>query len=93
MFLFSNLSEQEVDQIVIAQATDDTAWEKPVRVRRTRPTSVSISAELAARAAFLARLHRKSSVEEWLTGIIEERVTLEETVYGGVKKELATKIR
>ena len=89
----SDLSEQEVDQIVIAQATDDAAWEKPVRVRRTRSTSVSISAELAARAAFLARLHRKSSVEEWLTGIIEERVALEETVYGGVKKELATKIR
>ncbi len=89
----SDLSEQEVDQIVIAQATDDAAWEKPVHVRRTRPTSVSISAELAARAAFLARLHRKSSVEEWLTGIIEERVALEETVYGGVKKELATKIR
>lgn len=89
----SDLSEQEVDQIVIAQATDDAAWEEPVRVRRTRPTSVSISAELAARAAFLARLHRKSSVQEWLTGIIEERVALEETVYGGVKKELATKIR
>ena len=84
------LSEQEVDRIVIAQATDDEAWEKPVRVRRAKPTSVSISAE---RAAFLARLHRKSSLEEWLTGIIEERVALEETVYSGVKQELAAKIR
>ncbi len=87
------LSEQEVDRIVIAQATDDEAWEKPIRVRRAKPTSVSISAELAARAAFLARLHRKSSLEEWLTGIIEERVALEETVYSGVKQELAAKIR
>ena len=89
----SDLSEQEVDQIVNAQATDDAAWEKTVHVRRTRRTSVSISAELAARAAFLAQLSRKSSFGEWLTGVIEERVALEETVYGGVKKELATKIR
>ena len=88
----SDLSEQEVDQIVITQATDDVAWEKPIRVRRTRPTSVSISAELAARAAFLARLHRKANVEEWLRDIIEERVALEETVYNGVKQELAAKV-
>jgi len=89
----NDLSEQEVDRIVTAQSSDDAAWEKPIRVRRAKPTSVSISANLAARAAFLARLHRKSSVEEWLTGIIEERVVLEETVYSGVKQELEAKVR
>ncbi|HLL72512.1 MAG TPA: DUF433 domain-containing protein [Pyrinomonadaceae bacterium] len=30
------LSEEEVDEIVISQAEDDTAWDKPVRVRRTK---------------------------------------------------------
>ena len=47
---------EETDRIVVAQADDDSAWEKPVRVRRTKPTTVTIPAELAARVAFLALL-------------------------------------
>ena len=89
----ANLSEREIDQIVIAQADDDSAWGNPIRVQRTKTRSVSMSAELAARAAFLAQLHRKSSLEEWLNHIIEERVALEEAVYSGVKQELATKAK
>ena len=50
-------SEKEIDRIVTAQANDDSAWEKPVSVRRTKPASLSIPADLAARAAFLAQLH------------------------------------
>ena len=57
---------QEIDQLVVDQANDDLAWEKPVYVHRTKPASLSIPADLAARGAFLARLHRKKSVEEWL---------------------------
>jgi len=87
-----DLSEQEVDRIVIAQADDDAAWGKPIYVRQAKPTSLSISADLAARATFLAQLHRKSSVEEWLTHVIEERVALEEAVYSGVKQDLAAKV-
>lgn len=86
-----NLSEQEIDQIVVAQANDDSAWEKPVRVRRTKPASLSIPADLAARAAFLAQLHRTKTVEEWLTHIIQERVELEETAFVRVKQDLAAK--
>jgi hypothetical protein len=86
-----NLSEQEIDQLVVAQADDDSAWEQPVRVRRARPASVSIPADLAARAAFLAQLHRTRSVEEWLTHIIRERVELEEAAFIGVKHDLAEK--
>ena len=83
------LSEQEIDQIVVAQAKDNSAWEKPVRVRRTKLASLSIPAGLAARAAFLARLHRTKSVEEWLTHVIQERVELEEAAFVGVKHDLA----
>ena len=82
-----DLSEAEIDRIVVSQADDDSFWGKPVRVRR-KPTSVSIPAELATRAAFLARLHRRSSVEEWLTHIIQERVELEEAAFIGMKQEL-----
>jgi hypothetical protein len=86
-----NLSEQEIDQIVISQADDDSAWESPIHVRRTDSALVSIPADLAARAAFLARLHHQTSVEEWLTRIIQERVELEEAAFVGVKRDLAAK--
>jgi len=76
-----NLSEKDIDQIVVTQANDDAAWEDPVRVYCAGPKSLVIPADLAARAAFLAQLHRKSSVDEWLTSIIEERVALAEAVY------------
>ncbi len=87
----TKLTEQEIDQIVVSQAEDDTAWEKPVRVRRTKPASVSIPPELAARAAFLAQAHRKKSLEEWLRHIIEERIELEEAAFVGVKQDLSAK--
>lgn len=86
-----NLSEEEIDQAVVAQADDDAAWEKPIYVRSTKPTFLSIPAELSARVAFLARVHRKGSVEEWLTHIIQERVELEEAAFTGAKRDLAAK--
>jgi hypothetical protein len=46
---------------------------------------------LAARAAFLAQLHRTKTVEEWLTRVIQERVELEEAVFVGIKQDLAVK--
>jgi len=58
-------------------------------VRRAKPASLSIPADLAARAAFLARLHRKHSVDEWLTHIIQERIELEEAAFVGVKRDFA----
>jgi hypothetical protein len=83
------LSEIETDQKVISQANEESAWEKPVQVRRTKPASLSIPAELAARAAFLARLHREKGPEEWLTRIIRERVELEEVAFVEAKRDLA----
>ena len=83
-----NLSEEEIDQIVIAHAEDDSAWEKPVRVRRSKSSAVSLPAELASRAAFFARLHREASVQEWLKRIIEERINIEEAVFAESKRDL-----
>lgn len=85
------LSEEEIDKIVEAQAEDDSAWEKPIRVRKAKPAAVPLSSELAARAAFFARLHRESSVGDWLRRIIQERVDLEEAAFAGLKRELAAK--
>jgi hypothetical protein len=75
----------------VAQAEDDAAWEEPVRVERSEPASLSLPGDLAARAAFLAQLHRTKSVEEWLTRVIQERVELEEAAYVGIKQDLAAR--
>jgi hypothetical protein len=82
------LSEEEVDARVIAEAEDDSAWEKPIRVRRSKSSAVSLPAELASRAAFFARLHREASLEEWLKRIIEERLNIEEAVFAESKRDL-----
>ena len=84
------ISEEKIDDIVISQADNDSEWEEPVHVRKTKSTSLSIPAELAARAAFLAHLHKESGVEEWLMRIIRERVDLEEGAFVEAKRELIT---
>jgi hypothetical protein len=83
------LTEEEIDKIVESQADDDSAWGKPIKVQRATPASVSIPAELAARAAFLAKLHREKNVEEWLTKVIKERVELEEVAFNEAKREMS----
>ncbi|MGA2059028.1 MAG: hypothetical protein ABSG67_01000 [Thermoguttaceae bacterium] len=84
-------TEKDIDRLVVSQVDDDSAWEKSVHVRRNKPASLSIPADLAARAAFLARLHRKNNMADWLRHIIEERVELEEAVFVGLKHDLNTK--
>jgi len=88
-FRRKQLSEPEIDQIVESQAEDDAAWQKPVKVRRAKLMSLSLPADLAARAAFLARLHREKNVDEWLARIIKERLELEEVAFGKAKREMS----
>jgi hypothetical protein len=87
------LSEEEIDQIVVAQADDDSAWEAPIHVRRVKSSTMRLPATLAARAAFFARLHHASSVDDWLKRIIEERINFEEAVFSGLKRNLTSKNR
>ena len=83
--------EEQIDEIVIAQADDDAAWEEPIWVHRTAPTTMSLPSDLASRAAFFAQLHKVSSVEEWLRRIIQERIDFEESAFTGLKQALAQK--
>jgi hypothetical protein len=85
------LSEEEVDDLVVAQAEDDSAWGRAVHVRKRKLASVTIPAELAARAAFLARAHREKHVERWLARIIRERVELEEVAFSAAKRDLGAR--
>ena len=82
-------AEEEIDKVVESQAEEDSAWEKPIKVRRAKSTALSLPAELAARAVFLARLHREKNVGEWLARIIKERVELEEVAFSEAKRAMS----
>jgi len=83
--------EHEIDEIVTAEADNDSAWEKPIKVRRPKGANVPLPSELAARAAFFARLHHETSVEKWVQRIVHERVDMEEAAFADLKRELAAK--
>jgi len=51
------MTKEEIDSIMISQADDESAWEVPVKVCKSKSTSVALPSDLAARAAFFARLH------------------------------------
>ena len=84
------LSADQIDKLVIDQVNQDSAWEKVVSVRRPKSTSLSISTDLAARAAFLAKLHRERRVDEWVERVLRERVEIEESAFTAAKKTLAS---
>jgi len=82
-------SEKEIDELVTAHADDDSAWEKPMQVSRSKGEAVSIPAEVASRAAFFARLHREPSLEHWIKKVIAERIDIEEAAFAHAKRDLA----
>ena len=87
----SSQSRQDlIDERVIAEVHDDSAWEAPIDVKR-RGKSVGLSASLARRAAFLARLHRERNLDAWLERIVRERVELEERAFGEARRRMGAK--
>ena len=81
-------SQESIDRRVISESEKDSAWEAPVRVKSAKPASLSIPGDLAARAAFLARLHRAADLESWVERVLRERVELEESAFSEAKKSL-----
>jgi hypothetical protein len=59
-------------------------------VKRSKPASLALPGELAARAAFLARLHREAGVAQWVERVVRERVELEELAFKEAKRKLAS---
>jgi hypothetical protein len=90
MKVTDDLSEEQIDELVIAQADDDTAWEESVQVKRQSPVPITLPPDLAARVAFFARLHQEPSADDWLARIIQERIDLEEAIFAGLKRQLTT---
>jgi hypothetical protein len=79
-----------IDDRVIAEVHDDSAWDAPIDVKR-RGKSVALSASLARRAAFLARLHREQNLDAWLERIVRERVELEERAFSDARRRMGSK--
>lgn len=84
-------SEMEIDRIVETQANQPSAWGAPKKVRRGKLAPLSLPAELAARAVFLANIHREANLEAWLTRIIQERVEIEERAFTQAKRALSSR--
>jgi len=82
--------QETIDGLVTSQSEENSAWGPPVRVKRSKTTSLSIPGELAARAAFLAGLHHETNVEKWVERVLREKVELEELAFAEVKKSLAS---
>ena len=84
------VDREAIDRLVISESDDDSAWESPIGVKQSKRVSLSIPGELAARAAFLARLHREARVDNWVERVVRERVELEEVAFVEAKKQLAS---
>ena len=85
----SRKSAQEIAKLVTAQADNDSAWEKPIQVHRSKGEAFLIPAEVASLAAFFARLHREPSLEHWIKKVIAERIDIEEAAFAATKRALA----
>lgn len=80
------LTEAEIDEVIISQANDNSAWEEPIEVQVDTETTFSLPAAMAARAAFFAQLHNMPDAESWLHQIIQERLAFEESAFSDIKR-------
>jgi hypothetical protein len=61
------------------------------RPAQGKPGTIAIPADLAARASFLAQVHRASGLEERITRVMRERIELEEEALAEAKRDLSEK--
>jgi len=88
------LSEEEIDELVVAQADDVQAWDAPIQVRPAgQSTSIRLSSAMIQRAKFFAQLHGQRGYQSWLKEIINERIQLEERMFSAVKRDVLAKGR
>jgi hypothetical protein len=83
------LTEAMLDEQVIAQADDDQAWTKPVRVRKANPAAISLLPRQAEQAAYFARLHHERDLNAWIRRVVQERLDWEQASLTMVKRRHA----
>lgn len=94
-----NLTEKEIDELVILQENDDDAWEKPIRVNRNKAFSLSFSqfSEIVSEKEILSGtpVFRGTRVPvSALLDNLEKGVSLDEFLenFPTVKREQAIKV-
>lgn len=90
MTAFKIRDSEGIDSLAESQADNDEVWDAPIQVKKKQETSLSLPADLATRAAFLAKLHKEPNSKEWLRRIIAERIELEESAFMDFKRTLAS---
>ncbi|HMD99773.1 MAG TPA: hypothetical protein VKM93_20895 [Terriglobia bacterium] len=60
----ASLDQEAIDELVVSQSEDNSAWDAALLVKRSKSASLSIPGDLAARAAFLAKLHREPGLDQ-----------------------------
>jgi hypothetical protein len=85
----TTLDQERIDRLVVSQASDESAWDAAVRVKRSEPAAISLPGELAARAAFLASCIGKPVLTSGSSGLSRERVELEGIRFQGDEEKLA----
>lgn len=83
-------TQDEIDERVISQVEDDSAWEPAVHVSR-KQAAIGLPGGLAQRAAFLAQLHREKNLQSWVERVVRERVELEERAFTQARRDLSSK--
>ncbi len=68
------LTEKEIDEIVIREADDDSAWGKPVKVKAISVVPISLSPELIEKAKVIARRRRMKGYQSWMQRVIRDRI-------------------
>ena len=74
------MTEEEIDEIVIRQADDPSAWGKFVHVRAMSVVPISLSPKLIEKAKAIARRRRMKGYQAWMQRVIQERIKQEASV-------------
>jgi hypothetical protein len=70
----SKLTEREIDEIVVRQAGDDSAWGKPVHAKAISVVPISLSPKLIEKAKAIARRRRMKGYQSWMQRVIRDRI-------------------
>ncbi|MBI5788655.1 MAG: hypothetical protein HZA78_07365 [Candidatus Schekmanbacteria bacterium] len=80
------LSEQEIDEIVAAQAANGTAWENWEEVNPIKSVSVELSEKAIGRLKTIARLKGEKGIDALLKKWIDERLIYEQQIISETRK-------
>ncbi|MEO8167514.1 MAG: hypothetical protein ABI623_04645 [bacterium] len=76
------LSEREIDEIVIRQADNKSAWGKSVHLKAFSVVPISLSPKLIEKAKMIARRRRMKGYQVWMQQVIRDRLKEEGDTLG-----------